>query len=225
MLIASVTSSIESFIGNHGIYAVFALMAIDAVFPAASELVLLYAGALASGAFSATHLGLFGAHIGLGSGAFVALAAAATLGYLAGAIVGWAVGIFGGRPLLDRHGRWFHLSPDTLDRAERWFDRFGNVAVPLGFATPVVRSFVAIPAGIFEVPFPRFVLSALGGIAAFCVAIAGIGWAAGSSWHSARHYLQYVEFAVAAAVVLFVAFLVVRHRRSITMAGNADPPR
>ncbi len=97
--------------------------------------------------------------------------------------------------------------------------------MPLGFATPVVRSFVAIPAGMFEVPFPRFLLSALGGIAAFCVAIAGIGWAAGSSWHTARHDLQYVEIAVAAAVVLVLVVLLVRHRRSFNMAGNADPPR
>jgi len=200
------------------------LMTVAAVFPAASEVTMLYGGALASGAL-AGRLTLFGHHFHQGFSAYLSVCLVGAAGNTFGAACGWLIGVRGGQPLLERYGRYAHITSQRIERAERWFDRFGNVAVPLGFATPVVRSFVAIPAGIFEVPFPRFVLSALGGIAAFCVAIAGIGWAAGSSWHSARHYLQYVEFAVAAAVVLFVAFLVVRHRRSITMAGNADPPR
>lgn len=220
MLLASVTSSIESFIGNHGIYAVFALMAVDAVFPAASELVLLYAGALASGAFSATHLSLFGAHIGLGSGAFVALAAAATLGYLAGSIVGWAVGVFGGRPLLDRHGRWFHLSPDKLDRAERWFDRFGRSAVFLGRVLPVVRSFISIPAGVFRYPLAPYVLLTLVGSALWSFALAGIGYGVGSSWDRVHRAFSYIDYAVVAAVILAFAYVIARRRR----ARNAEHP-
>ena len=76
---------------------------------------------------------------------------AGTLGYLVGAIVGWWIGVYGGRPLLDRHGRWLHLAPEQLGRAERWFDRYDDWAVLVGRVTPVVRSFVSIPAGIFRV--------------------------------------------------------------------------
>jgi membrane protein DedA with SNARE-associated domain len=199
-------------------------MAVAAVLPAASEVTMLYGGALASGAL-AGRLALFGHHFHQGFSAYLSVVLVGVAGNTLGAACGWLIGVRGGHPLLERYGRYAHITPNRIERAERWFDRFGNVAVPLGFATPVVRSFVAIPAGMFEVPFPRFIFSALGGIAAFCVAIAGIGWAAGSSWHTARHDLQYVEFAVAAAAVLFVAFLLVRHRRSINMAGNVDPPR
>ena len=199
-------------------------MAVAAVFPAASEVTMLYGGALASGAL-AGRLALFGHDFHQGFSAYLSVVIVGVAGNTLGAACGWLIGVWGGQPLLERYGRYAHITPQRIEGAERWFDRFGNVAVPLGFATPLVRSFVAIPAGLFEVPFPRFLLSALGGIAAFCVAVAGIGWAAGSSWHSARHDLQYVEIAVVVAVIGFVMFLVVRHRRSITMAGNVDPPR
>src|SRR5690242_15953982 len=103
-------------------------MLVDAVFPAASELVMLYAGAVAAGVFSsAHHVSVFGGKVGFGVGAFFVMALAGTLGYLVGALLGWAVGFYGGRPLLERRGRWLHLTPANLDRAERWFDRWENV--------------------------------------------------------------------------------------------------
>ena len=66
--------------------------------------------------------------------------------------------IYGGRPLVERHGRWFHLGPSGSTRAERWFDRWGDEAVFLGRVTPVVRSFVSIPAGVFRMPLGRYTL-------------------------------------------------------------------
>ena len=90
MPVAGLTSSLTSLIGNHGIYAVFGLMAVDAVLPAASELVMVYAGALAAGAFAGQHVDLFGARISSHGWGFVAMALAGTLGYLLGGIAGWA---------------------------------------------------------------------------------------------------------------------------------------
>src|SRR6266852_5255956 len=139
MTLAPLTSTLTSFIGNHGVYAVFALMLIDAVFPALSELVMVYAGALAAGTFAGQHVTLFGSRISSAAGGFVVMALAGTLGYLAGSLAGWAIGAWGGRPLLERHGRWLHLTPPTLDRAERWFDRWDDLAVLIGRVTPVVR--------------------------------------------------------------------------------------
>ncbi|HUI36227.1 MAG TPA: hypothetical protein VLZ04_01925, partial [Gaiellaceae bacterium] len=98
MLVASISGSVTSFVGDHGVYAVFLLMAIDAVFPAASELVMVYAGALASGAFASQQVVLFGHEIESGLGAYVTMSLSGTLGYLVGAIVGWAIGLYGGRP-------------------------------------------------------------------------------------------------------------------------------
>src|SRR3954470_18880442 len=104
-----------SWLAQYGVLAVFLLMMIDAVFPAASELVMVYAGALASGAFASQHVVLFGDQIDSAPGAYVTVALAGTIGYTVGALIGWGIGAYGGRPLLDRHGRWFHLSPAKLD--------------------------------------------------------------------------------------------------------------
>ena len=109
------------------------------------------------------------------------MALAGTLGYLVGALVGWAIGRYGGRPLLERHGRWFHLSPAKLERAEAWFDRWGNLGVLLGRITPIVRSFVSIPAGVFEMPLVPYTFLTLVGSAVWAFAFAGAGYALGTS--------------------------------------------
>src|SRR5438093_10762947 len=148
-IVSDVTDAVTSAIGDYGLYAVFLLMAVDAVFPAASEVVMVYAGAVASGAFADQDIVLFGREIQHGFPAYVAVALAGTLGYTLGAIGGWAIGRYGGRPYLEEHGRWLHLDRQRLDQAERWFDRWENWAVFLGRLTPLVRSFVSIPAGVF----------------------------------------------------------------------------
>ncbi len=221
MVVASLTSSITSFIGNHGVYAVFLLMAIDAVFPAASELVMVYAGALASGAFPGEHVVLFGTTIPSGAEAFLVMALSGTLGYTVGAVIGWGIGIRGGRPLLERRGKWLHLSPERLDRSERWFDRWQGWAVFLGRLTPLVRSFISIPAGVFRAPFASYTVLTLAGSAIWCFVLAGVGWAAGKSYHKFDHSFHYVEYAIVVAVVLLVVFLVLR-KRSSNMSRRAE---
>ncbi len=209
-----------SFLAHHGVWAVFLLMAVDAVFPAASELVMLYGGALASGALTAS-LDVLGTGR-TGTSAYLAIAIAGTLGYLVGALGGWAIGFYGGRPFLERHGRWLHLGPERLARAERWFERWESWAVLLGRVTPVARSFVSIPAGVFEAPLRRYTILTAIGSAAWCFALAGAGWALGSSWSRFDHGFRYVEYAVVAGIVLFVAYWVIRRRRSITIARSAS---
>jgi len=223
MLLASVSSSFTSAVANHGIYAVFGLMAIDALFPAASELVMLYAGAVAAGVFSSSQgLTLFGHRIGYGAGAYVALALAGTLGYLVGALIGWGIGRYGGRPLLERHGRWFHLSSERLDRAEAWFDRWGNLAVFVGRITPVVRSFVSIAAGIFEMRLLPYTLLSLAGSAVWAFAFAGAGYGLGTGYRGFDHSFHYAEYAVVAGIVALLAYLVYRWIAVARVAPRAD---
>lgn len=213
-----------SILAHHGVLAVFVLMAIDAVLPAASELVMVYAGALASGAL-AHHVHLFGYDLGSGFWPYLAMALAGTFGYLAGAIGGWAIGDYGGRPFLERRGRWFHLTPARLERAERWFERWGDWAVLVGRVTPVARSFVSIPAGLFEAPLPRYtVLTAIGN-AAWCFALAGAGWALGASWEKFHHDFRFVDYGIGVLVVAGVAYWLLRRRRSSTMARRGDTAR
>ena len=178
MPLASLSGSITHAVGNHGVYAVFGLLVLAAVVPVASELVMLYAGALAGGAFAGVSVHVFGTDVHSHVWGYVAIALAGTLGNLIGAAIGWWIGALGGRAVVQRWGRFIHVSEAKLDRAERWFDRYDDWAVPVGLATPLARSFVAIPAGIVRVPFAKFLALALLGCAAFCF---GLGRRAGRS--------------------------------------------
>jgi len=225
-VLAGITSTFESHIASQGAYAVFVLMAIDAVFPAASELVMLYAGAVAAGVFPAAHhVSLFGAKVGFGVGSFIVMALAGTLGYFSGALVGWWIGKSGGRSLLERRGRWLHVSPERLDRAERWFGRWGNVGVLVGRVTPVVRSFVSIPAGVFEMPLAPYALYTLIGSAVWSFAIAGVGYGLGSSYKSFDNGFKYAEYAIVAGVLVLAAYLIYRLRKAATVSRRDDPAR
>ena len=217
----SLTSALTSAIGDHGLYAVFALMAIDAVLPAASELVMVYAGAVAAGAFAGHNVTLLGTGtIESEPAAYVAMALAGSIGYLVGSIGGWAIGLYGGRPFVERHGRWLHLPPSRVDRAERWFERFGDWAVFIGRVTPVARSFISIPAGLFRMPLGRYTLLTAIGSTLWCFAFAGAGYALGHSWERFHHGFRYVDIAVGVALVAAAAFLVVRTLRRRRAAGG-----
>jgi membrane protein DedA with SNARE-associated domain len=215
--VASITSEITDLlttvVGDYGLYAVFLLMMIDAVFPAASEAVMVYGGAVAAGAFPGQDVQLFGWTLEPGLQAYLGIALAGTIGYTVGAIGGWWIGLRGGRPFLGRHGRWLHLNEEKLDRAERWFERWEDWAVFLGRLTPVVRSFVSIPAGVFEVPFVRYTVLTLLGSAIWCFAFAGAGYAAGNAWKDVHHAFGYAEVVVGAAIVGGVVWLAWRYLR------------
>ena len=224
MLLASLSSTLTSLIGDHGLYAVFALMLIDSVLPAASELVMLYAGVVASGALAGQHVVLFGHEIDSQLWGYVAMSAAGVIGQTVGSIIGWAIGLYGGRPLIERHGRWFHLGPENLDRAEKWFGRWGDWAVVLGRMTPVVRSFVSIPAGLARMPLGRFTLYSTLGTIPWCFGIAGAGWALGSSYETFHHDFRFVEIAVAAVAGAVIVIWIVRRRRASRLGRRASDP-
>ena len=177
MQVAGVTTTLTSLIGDQGVYAVFLLMIVAAVLPAASELTMLYAGAVASGAFADAHVVLFGSRIQSHAAAYAVIVVAGLLGNLIGA-----------------------------------------VAVPVGFTTPGVRSFVAIPAGLGRMPLGRFLVFALAGCAVFCFGLAGVGWAVGSHYNRVRSGLDY---AVVALVALAIVFFLVRWWRRSTLGRSA----
>jgi membrane protein DedA with SNARE-associated domain len=205
MTVADLTSSVTSLVEHHGALAVFLLLAIDAVLPVGGELPMLLSGVVAAGALG---------HGPSGPAVYLELAAAGSLGYLAGSIGGWAVGRRGGRGLVERHGRWLHLGPDRLARAERWFESRGRAAVLIGRVTPLVRSFISVAAGVVRVPFaPYVVLTAIGG-AVWCFGLAAVGWAVGSRWEQVHHAFRYAEIGAAVAVIAAAVALAARLRRS-----------
>lgn len=222
-MLASITGSITSAIGDQGLYAVFGLMVLSAILPAASELTMLYGGAIASGAIAGAHLSLFGDRISTPAWGFVAVAVAGALGTTLGALIGWTIGYVGERQFLERHGRWLHVSPAKLERAQAWFERYGTLTVAVGLAVPLVRSFIAIPAGIARMALRRFLPLALLGSAVFCFALAGIGWALGSSWDSVHHDVRIVEYVIVGLAVVALAWFVLR-RYTTKLTRRAHDP-
>ncbi len=218
--IASITSSITDWIAQHGILAVFVLMALDALLPVGGEVIMLYAGVLASGAIVGHHVSLLGHGLASGTASYLALALAGSLGYLAGAVLGWGIGRYGGRSLVERHGRWFHLDQRSLLRAESWFERFGAWAVLLGRITPVVRSFISIPAGVFRAPIASYVPLSLVGSAIWCFAFAGVGWGLGGRWESFHKSFRYADALVVAAILTLLVVLIVRALRRRRLAAR-----
>jgi membrane protein DedA with SNARE-associated domain len=206
-ILSRLTDLLTTVVGDYGLYAVFLLMLLDAVLPAASEPVMVYGGAVASGAFAGQEVRLLGWGLEPGLSAYLGIALAGTIGYSLGSAAGWWIGAHGGRPFLERHGRWLHLDERKLDRAERWFERWEDWAVFLGRVTPVVRSFVSIPAGVFRAPFGRYNLLTLAGSAIWCFALAAVGWALGSKWEEFHHAFHYVDYAIVATLAAGAAFL------------------
>ena len=213
-LLSAITDAVTTVVGDYGLYAVFLIMLVDAVLPAASEPVMVYGGAVAAGAFAGQDVVFFGAEVPEGFWAWVAIATAGTVGYVLGSIGGWAIGRYGGRPFAERHGRWLHLGPEKLDKADRWFGRYGDALVFFGRVTPVVRSFVAIPAGIGGMRLGRYTLLTIPGSAAWCFALAGVGWALGANWEHFHERFHYVDYAVIALIVLAAVALGLRWRSS-----------
>src|SRR2546423_5499524 len=220
MPVASVTSQLTHFIAHQGVYAVFFLMALDALLPVGGELIMLYAGVVASGAIAGESARLFGIHLHTGVESFVVLALAGSLGYLFGSIVGWAIGARGGRPLVERHGRLLHLGPGAFERAEQWFARHGRKAVFLGRITPLVRSFISIPAGVLGSPLPSYVVLTLLGSLLWCFGFAAAGWALGGNWESFHHSFRYADYAAIAVVLAAVAVAIAHRRRVRDLAGR-----
>jgi len=210
----AITEAVTGVIGDYGLYAVFLLMFVDAILPAASELVMVYAGAVAVGAFPGSEVTLFGEEIESTAWAYVVIALAGAIGYTLGSILGWAIGLYGGRPYLERHGRWLHVTPEKLDKADAWFERYGDATVFVSRMLPVVRSFVSIPAGIGEMPLGRYTVFTFAGTIPWCFGLAGVGLALGSQWEEFHSSFRYADYAIVALVVAGVAALLYRtHRR------------
>jgi membrane protein DedA with SNARE-associated domain len=211
--VGEITELVTTWIAGYGLYAIFILSFVDAVLPAASELVMVYGGALAAGAFSDERLSLFGTPIESTWAAFFAVALAGTVGYILGSIGGWAIGRYGGRPYLERHGRWLHITPAKLDSAEEWFDRWGSWAVLVSRCLPVIRSFISIPAGVAEMPLGRYTLLTTIGTIPWYFGLAAVGVAVGASWERFHEAWHYADYAIIALIVLTGVGFLWHHRR------------
>jgi membrane protein DedA with SNARE-associated domain len=206
---------------EYGLLAIFVLMLLEsACIPVPSEVTMLFGGALANASFVAS-LGQEGRQLN-----FVAVGLAGTLGNLVGSWIAWGVGWRGGRPLIERWGRYIFLREHELDRAEAWFARHGEAAVFASRLLPVVRTFISLPAGIAEMPFVRFTVYTFLGCLPWTFALAGLGYALGSQWQKVEHLLRPISILIAVLVVGAAGWWLYRRwkeqRRSLPTEPDED---
>lgn len=147
---------------------------------------------------------------------------AGVLGCVIGSTIAYWVGALGGRPLLDRYGRYVLISHHDLDVADHWFGRYGQGAIFFSRMLPVVRTFISLPAGIARMPFGLFIFYTALGSLPWSLALVYAGKSLGDNWESVRGVLQKFDYVVVAVVVVAVAYYVYRHVAHAT-ASATDP--
>ena len=134
----------------------------------------------------------------------------ATAGSVVGAVAGYGIGAWGGRPILNRWGRYVGIGADDLDRADRWFERWGSWAVFLGRMVPLVRTFVSYPAGISRMPMGRFILFSTLGSLPWNLALIYAGFLVGENYPQIEAAIKPYEYVVYAVVLFGIVALAVR---------------
>ena len=197
----------QSFLVHWGYLALFLITALSAFgIPVGSELAMAYGGALASGQV------LTGPRDHLSLGLVVVVA---VVGELVGSFFGYGLGRFGGRPLVDKVGRYLLLTHRDLDRAEAFLERRGEPFVLVGRLIPLLRSFVSIVAGLADMTVWRFLAFSVIGCAMFTAAVSSIGYSLGGSWHVAVKDFSDAGYVAAALAVVVIAITLVHRVKAL----------
>jgi membrane protein DedA with SNARE-associated domain len=204
-----------NFLYHYSYFAIFLLSFISSMgLPVGSELAIIGGGALASG--DVHKLASGGAalpevfHLSL-----VAVILLALAGEVLGSFAGYLIGYFGGRPLVDRFGKYVLLTHKDLDRAEAWFDRHGEPLVLFGRFIPLLRSFVSFAAGLAEMKVAKFLIFTVIGCGVWCTGLAVLGYSLGSSYDHVQKSFSDAGYVIAVLAVLAVAFLFWHRYRTI----------
>ena len=209
----------QSFLQSWGYLAIFAATLVSSMcIPIGSEVAIAYGGVLASGQVAV--------HTGHDHLSLALVIVVATVGELIGSSLGYGIGYFGGRPLVDRVGKFVLLTHKDLDRAEEWFNHRGEWSVLIARFIPLVRSFISVAAGLGEMALGKFAVFTVIGCAAWCAALASIGYSLGSSYEHVIKGFSYAGYIAIVLVVLAIVALFL-HRLRVVRAERAglEPPR
>ncbi len=182
-----------------GYAGVVLLMAIEsACIPLPSEIIMPFSGYLIyTGRFNLWGVGLAGA-----------------LGCVLGSIVAYYIGMYGGRPLIEKYGRYILVSPHDLDLADRWFHKYGEVIVFASRLLPVVRTFIAFPAGVARMKMSRFIIYTFLGSLPWCLGLAYVGQLLGEQWDkndALKTWFHRFDFVIGLLLVAGAVWWVWRH--------------
>lgn len=199
---AAVTDKLADFatrvVGDLGLPGIFLLMVPEsACIPIPSEATMLFAGF----------------NVSDGKYSLLAAVLVGTVANLVGSWIAYGVGYFGREELLEKHGRKLHIKPSQLRWADRWFEKYGSAAVFFSRMLPVIRTFISLPAGAARMPLVRFSLLTFLGALPWNLALVLAGRSARNNWTDIKDKLHYVDYAVAALILLGLAYLLVRYLR------------
>jgi membrane protein DedA with SNARE-associated domain len=187
-----------------GYLGVLAAMTIEsAAIPLPSEIVLPFAGWMVSRGLAEPLTG--------GPWTYWGAVAAGVAGNTLGSLLSYWVGRVGGRPLLERYGRYVLISAHDLEVADRWFARWGEATVLFSRMLPIVRTFISVPAGIARMPVWRFVLFSVIGAVPWVMLLVWGGTVLGDNWASIKSTFRGLDYLVAGAILALVAVFVWRH--------------
>jgi membrane protein DedA with SNARE-associated domain len=201
---AAVIEFVRSLFATLGWAGVVIAMAIEsACIPLPSEIIMPLAG------------WLLVAERGLGWPGMVEAGFWGAVGNLLGSGIAYAVGAYGGRPLIERYGVWILITRKDLDRADRWFARWGEATAFLARLVPVVRTFISFPAGVARMPFGRFALYTFAGSFLWSTALAAVGYRFGPAWEQFRERARIFDYPIAAIIVALVVWYIWHKLREV----------
>jgi len=208
-IIDPIVTFCTNLIGQWGLPAVFVLMLLEsACIPIPSEAIMPFAGF----AVSQGHMSLLG------------IVVAGVVGNLCGSWISYGVGYYGGRPFVERYGRYVLLRMHHLVLAERFFARYGPITVFFARMVPIVCTFISLPAGFGRMPFWKFTLYTVLGSTIWVTLLGFAGEKLGSNWEKIQPLLHYLDYAVVVAIVALVVWAIVRRRRRGGRPGAAGHP-
>jgi membrane protein DedA with SNARE-associated domain len=207
--LASITDPLVEFatnvVGDLGLAGIFVLMVLEsACIPIPSEATMLFAGF----------------NVDRGEYTLLAATLVASLANVVGSWIAYGVGYFGRVDLIEKHGHRLFIKKHHLEVADRWFERHGDATVFFTRLLPIVRTFISLPAGVAKMPFWRFTIFTFLGCLPWMFMLTYIGMQVGSRWEEWKDSLHYVDYAVAAIIVLTAVYLFVKWRRG---GGRNDP--
>jgi membrane protein DedA with SNARE-associated domain len=198
-IISALAGVITAFMSSTHYWGVLILMAIEsACIPLPSEIIMPFAGFMVS----------------QGKLTLLWAATAGALGCNVGSVIAYEIGYHGGRPLVERYGSRLLLSRHDLDMADRFFHRFGSAAVFIGRLLPVIRTFIALPAGVARMPRLRFHIYTFVGSWPWCLALAWVGMKLGERWHTdprLSHWLHRLDAVVILLLLLGITWFIWSH--------------
>ncbi len=198
MVLVEIINWIVNFISATGYAGVFFLMALESAnIPVPSEVIMPFAGYL-------VFLKKFG---------FIEMVLAGALGNLFGSIISYYIGLKGGRPFIDRYGKYLFLHKKDMGLAERWFQKYGELTIFFSRVLPVVRTFISVPAGIGEMDVKKFIAYTFIGSLIWSAVLAYIGFSLGPNWNSILGFFQQFEIIIIAVGVIVAAVYFWRTRR------------